>query len=170
MHQAAPVTIAKLRRLLGKATDVLGEKRLAELSPRDVYAWRMTVAEGHRSRRRRHCARSSAVPSPWGLLDFNPAKLGVPNPARGAKEKRPFETWQQVEAVVAHLGPVYGPMVVFAAATGLRPSELFGLDRRDVDREAGVVYVRRAYANGSVDATPRFCRFVRRRKELISGD
>ncbi|MEJ7568512.1 MAG: site-specific integrase [Gaiellaceae bacterium] len=39
-------------------------------------------------------------------------------------------------------------MVIFAAATGLRPSEVFGLEQRDVDRAAGVVYVRRAYANG----------------------
>jgi hypothetical protein len=38
MHQAAPVTIAKLRWLLGKATAELGEKRLADLSPRDMYA------------------------------------------------------------------------------------------------------------------------------------
>jgi integrase len=58
----------------------------------------------------------------WGLLDFNTAKLGVPNPPRRATEKRPFETWRQVEAVAAQLGPVYGPMVIFAAATGLRPS------------------------------------------------
>jgi len=39
-------------------------------------------------------------------------------------------------------------MVVFAAATGLRPSELLALERRDVDRAAAVVYVRRAFANG----------------------
>ncbi len=39
-------------------------------------------------------------------------------------------------------------MVVFAAATGLRPSELFALEQRDIDRALGVVYVRRAYANG----------------------
>jgi integrase len=46
-------------------------------------------------------------------------------------------------------------MVIFAAATGLRPSELFGLDRRDVDRQLGVVYVRRAgaYANGQLKHT-----------------
>ncbi len=44
-------------------------------------------------------------------------------------------------------------MVVFAAATGLRPSELFGLEWRDVDREAGVVYVRRAFANGRLKQT-----------------
>jgi integrase len=39
-------------------------------------------------------------------------------------------------------------MVVFAAATGLRPSELFALERGDVDLEAGVVQI--AYANGRV--------------------
>lgn len=58
-HQAEPVTIAKLRWLLGKATAVLGETRLADLSPRDVYAWRLTVPEGHR-----HEATVA-----WGLLD-----------------------------------------------------------------------------------------------------
>jgi integrase len=44
-------------------------------------------------------------------------------------------------------------MVLFAAATGLRPSELFALEQRDVDRAAGVVQVRRAYANGRVKRT-----------------
>jgi integrase len=44
-------------------------------------------------------------------------------------------------------------MVVFAAATGLRPSELFGLEWRDIDRAARVVYVRRAYANGRLKHT-----------------
>lgn len=48
MHQAEPVTIAKLRWLLAKATTALGEIRLAELSPKEVYAWRLTVPEGHR--------------------------------------------------------------------------------------------------------------------------
>ena len=55
--------------------------------------------------------------------------------------------------MAAQLGPVYGPMVIFAAATGLRPSELFGLDRRDVDRQLGAVYVRRAFANGRLKHT-----------------
>ena len=44
-------------------------------------------------------------------------------------------------------------MVLFAAATGLRPSELFALEHGDVDRQAGVVQIRRAYANGRVKQT-----------------
>ena len=148
MHQAAPVTIAKLRWLFSKATAVLGEKRLADLSPRDVYAWRITIPEGHRFEATQALRQVLNRAIAWGLRDYNPAKRGVPNPARRAKEKRPFETWQQVEAVAAQLGPVCGPMAIFAAATGLRPSELFGLEQRDVDRQLGVVYVRRAYANG----------------------
>jgi integrase len=44
-------------------------------------------------------------------------------------------------------------MIVFAAATGLRPSELFALEHGDIDRQAGVAQIRRAYANGRVKLT-----------------
>jgi integrase len=89
----------------------------------------------------------------WGLIDTNPAKRGIRNSPAPSREERPFESWQQIDAIAAKLGPVYGPMIVFAAATGLRPSELFGLERHDLDRQAGVVYVRRAYANGRLKNT-----------------
>jgi integrase len=153
LHQAEPVTIAKLRWLLGKATRTLGEKRIAELSSKDVYAWRLTVPEGHRFEATQALRQVLNRAVAWGLLDFNPAKRGVPNPQRRPKEKRPFESWAQIEAIAARLGPVDGPMVIFGAATGLRPSELFGLEQHDVDREAGVVYVRRAFANGRIKNT-----------------
>jgi integrase len=153
MHQAEPVTIAKLRWLLGKATAVLGELRLAEILPEQVYAWRLTIPEGHRFEATQALRQVLNRALAWGLIDYNPAKRGVPNPLRRYKEKRPFESWQQIEAVAERLGPVYGPMVVFAAATGLRPSELFALEHRDLDRAAGVVYVRRAFANGRLKNT-----------------
>ena len=43
-----------------------------------------------------------------------------PEPAT-AFEERPFESWEQIVAVAEQLRPVYGAMVIFAAATGLRP-------------------------------------------------
>src|SRR4051794_14586086 len=67
MHQAEPVTMAKLRWLLGKATATLGDVRLADLSAKEVYAWRLTIPEGHRaSRRRRRFGRCSVVRSSGG--------------------------------------------------------------------------------------------------------
>src|SRR5919198_1065755 len=110
----------------------------------------MTIPEGHRYEATQALRQVLNRAVAWELLESNPAKRGVPNPLRRSLEKRPFDSWQQVEAVAAHLGPVYGPMVLFAAATGLRPAELFALEHRDLDFREGVVYVRRAYANGRV--------------------
>ena len=132
---------------------MLGKKRLVDLSPRDVYAWRLAVPEGHRFEATQALRQVLNRAVDWGLLDSNPAKCGIRNAPRRAREKRPFESWQQIETVAGKLGPTYGPMVIFGAATGLRPSELFGLDVRDIDREASVVYVRRAYANGRLKHT-----------------
>jgi integrase len=72
----------------------------------------------------------------WGMIDVNPAKVGVDNPSPRRKEQRPFESCQEIEAVAAALGPRYGPMIVFAAATGLRTAEWVALERRDIDRSS----------------------------------
>jgi integrase len=147
------VTVAKLRWPLGKATAGLGDVRLAELSPEQVCAWRLTVPEGHRFEATQALRQVLNRAVAWKLIDDNPAKRGVPNPGRRCREQRPFEAWAQIRSVAERLGPMFGPMVVFAAATGLRPSELFALEQGDVDRAAGVVQVRRAYANGRVKHT-----------------
>lgn len=89
----------------------------------------------------------------WGMIDVNPAKHGVDNPQRRYTEKRPFESWAELAAVAARLGPRNGPMVIFAAATGLRPGEWIALEQRDIDRQARVVYARRAYRNGRLKCT-----------------
>ncbi len=86
------------------------------------------------------------------MIDDNAAKR-MPNPSQRCREQRPFDSWEQIRTVAEILGPAYGPMVLFAAATGLRPSELFALEHGDVDRRAGVVQIRRAYANGRVKQT-----------------
>jgi integrase len=85
-----------------------------------------------------------------GMIDVNPAKTGVDNPQRRRTEKRPFESWEEVEAVAAAVGPRYGSLVVFAAATGMRPGKWLALEWWDIDRAQRVAYVRRSYRNGRV--------------------
>jgi integrase len=120
-----------------------------ELSPEQVCAWRLTVPEGHRFEATQALRQVLNRAVAWKLIDDNPAKR-VPNPARRCREQRPFDSWAQIRSLAERLGPTFGPMVVFAAATGLRPSELFALEESDVDRAAGVIQIRRAYANGRV--------------------
>ena len=147
-HQAAPTTIEKLRWLLGKATAAFGEVRLVDLRADEICAWRGALPEGHRFEATQALRQVLNAAVAWQLLDVNPAKRGVSNPLRRFPEKRPFESWEEIRGVAARLGPVTGPMVVFGAATGLRPAELVALERRDIDR-----YVRRQLVRGQIKHT-----------------
>jgi integrase len=152
-HDADTVTIDKLRWLLAKATAAFGDRRLSELRPHEIAAWRMTIPPGHRFEATQALRQVLARAVVWQMLIDNPALVGVDNPTRRRKEQRPFESWEELEALAGTLGPYYGPMVVFAAATGLRPGEWVALEHRDVDRDARVAYVRRAFTNGRLKHT-----------------
>jgi integrase len=152
-HEAAPRTIAKLRWLLAKATGAFGDRCVVELQSEEIGAWRATLPEGHRCEATHALRQVLNRAVAWKIIDSNPAKVGVDNPRRQHPEKRPFESWTDIEGLAEELGPVYGPMMVFAAATGLRPGEWIALELRDLDREARVVYVRRAFAHGRLTRT-----------------
>jgi integrase len=147
-HEVAPVTLEKLRWLLKHAVAAFGEKRLDDLQPHEIAAWRMTIRPGYRFEATQALRQVLQRAIVWGMLDVNPAKHGVENPQRRPTEKRPFESWVELELVAAKLRGSLGPMVIFAAATGLRPGEWVALEHRDVDREARVVYVRRSFSKG----------------------
>src|SRR5215210_7291801 len=87
------------------------------------------------------------------MIDSNPAKQGVDNPQRRRTEKRPFDSWAQLDDLAGRLGPRYGLAVLFAAATGLRPGAWMALEQRDIDCQARVVYDRRALRNGRLKST-----------------
>jgi len=144
-HDVQPVTISKLRWLLGKAIAVFGDRRVGELTSQEIAEWRMTLSPGYRfeaTQALRQVLHRAVV---WGMIGINPAKVGVDNPTPRRKEQRPFESWVELEAIAAALGSRYGPMVIFAAATGLRPAEWIALEKRDVNLKERVVYVRRSF-------------------------
>ncbi len=152
-HDAQPETIEKLRWLLAKAVRVFGEHHLSELRSQEIAAWRMTIPAGHRFEATQALRQVLTRAVLWGMIDVNAAKQGVDNPQRRRTEKRPFESWAQLNEVAARLGPRDGPLVIFAAATGLRPGEWIALERRDIDLDSRVVYVRRAFRNGRLKST-----------------
>lgn len=122
-HDVQPVTTEKLRWLLSKATAVFGDRRIAELTSHEIAEWRMNLSRGYRFEATQAVRQTLSRAVVWGMLDVNPAKVGVDNPVPRRKEQHPFERWGELEALAAALGPRYGPMILFAAATGLRPAE-----------------------------------------------
>src|SRR5262245_4072782 len=115
-HDVQPVTIEKLRYLLSKATAVFGERTIGELTSPEIAAWRMTLSAGYRFEATQ-ALRQVLHRAVARMIDINPAKVGVDNPVRRRKEQHPFESWAELEALAEAIGPRYGPMILFAAAT-----------------------------------------------------
>src|ERR671936_121920 len=149
-HDVQPVTIEKLRYLLGKATAVFGDRKIGELTSQEIAEWRMTLSPGYRFEATQALRQVLHRAVAWGMLEINPAKVGVDNPVRRRKEQHPFQPWAEVEAIAAATGPRYGPMILFAAATGLRPAEWIALEKRDLDPKERVVYMRRSFTRGEL--------------------
>ncbi|MGH8986234.1 MAG: tyrosine-type recombinase/integrase [Acidimicrobiia bacterium] len=152
VHQAEPTTIAKLRWLLAKATCVLGEVRVVDLRPEQVCAWRASLPEGSRFAATHALRQVLNRAVAWELITST--RRSVASPTRRRDIRRSVRSSHGQRSTPSPRSSVlYGPMVVFAAATGLRPAELFALEQRDVDFAAGVVYVRRAFAYGRLKKT-----------------
>src|SRR6266511_514634 len=147
LHEVDPATTRKMRAELKQATAAFGDERPDDLRTIDLAAWRKRLSPGARH----GVFRSFRQVLAWAVakeLATRNASLGIKNPKRKRHERRPvfpFESWEQVEAVCDELSPRFRAIPIFAVGTGLRPEEWLALERRDVDREAGVVHVRRRY-------------------------
>lgn len=149
-HDVEPETLGKLGWLLSKAPRSFGERPVSDLRPAEIAAWRMTIPPGHRFEATQALRQTLRRAVGWGMLNTNPAKRGVENPRRPRFEQRPFESWAELHRLAGRIGSRYGPLVMFAAGTGLRPGEWVALEHRDIDRDMRVLYVRRALRNGRI--------------------
>ncbi len=128
--------------------------------------WAATSPEGQREaaliQRLRSVGRRKAAAAATSPEDH--AHLDRMHEALAAKErdrKTPF-TQAEIDLVAEELGPKYGPVVVFASETGMRPSEWLAIEWRDIDRNIGVVLVERTCAYGVTKSYGKTARSRRR--------
>jgi integrase len=146
-HEVDPATTNKLRYELAHAKRVFGDRRVDELKPLELSAWRATLPA--RSRHQPFGAFRQVLEEAvtLGLLATNPCARIRNRRAKldEDREIRPFETWNELEAIGEELHPRWRAVPIVLAGTGLRPEELWGLERRDLDRASGVLNVERVY-------------------------
>ena len=155
-------TVATLTERLAPSQAQFGNWRLAELEAAvdDVVAWRATLPTEHARYKATRAMRqvlNGAVR--WKYIASNPAQDFGANRQPRPKEVDPF-TVAEIDALAEELGPRYGPLVVFAAETGLRANEWIALERRDLDRRHHEVIVRHRVTDGEHYADPKTDRHV----------
>jgi len=143
-----PGTITTLRYRLAHALDAFGDVPLADLQRQalEIAAWRATLPDRLRYPATSALRQALGAAFAWELIDENPAKKAGKNPQPKAREIRPL-TVEELGRVVGEVG-THGPLVTFAAETGLRPCEWLALERRDVDKTGRVLYVEREHVGG----------------------
>jgi len=123
---------------------------LDQIKAVDVEAWlrRLPIARSSRAKIRNILSILFNHACRYELFDYNPMRFV----RQGAKRRRAPDVLTAVEirALVDHLALRERTLVLLAASTGLRQSELFGLKWRDVDLERGELSVTRSIVFGVV--------------------
>jgi integrase len=144
-------TIRSLRQRLGYAARDYGTVRLRDLERMtdELAGWKTRLPKRSRYGIVSALRQTLEAAVRWGYMTRNPAKLAGRNPQPSPRPVRPFSR-AEVDAIAVELSKPYRALPAFVAATGLRPEEWAALERRDVDRRAGIVNVRRTVSDGEV--------------------
>ena len=144
-HRVDEATLRTLRFRLNHAVGAFGDRRIETLQPIELDVWRSQLPplSAHYIFRAFRQVLEYAVA--MGLLAANPTARIRNTRAATRREQRPFDSWEDVEAIAAEMDPRYSAIPIVLVGTGLRPEELFALERRDLDLDAGVVRVERVY-------------------------
>lgn len=123
----------------------LGATLLSDLSNRQIRLWHAPLAKKHPSTaakayRLLHAILNTAVTDE--LIARNPCQI----PGAGVERapERPVATMDQVDQLAAAITDRFRVLVLLGAWCSLRKEELLGLQRRDIDLEAGVLHIERA--------------------------
>lgn len=144
-------TIVTLRERLPHAIRAFGSVPLRDLERMsgELATWQAKLPERSRYGIVQALRQALEAAVRWGYISKNPAKLAGRNRQPAPRSVRVF-TRGELDAIAAELSPMYAPLPLFVAATGLRPEEWQALERRDLDRRAGVLNVLRTVSDGEI--------------------
>lgn len=160
VHDGAESTKTALRWKLSKVPTEWRSMNPAILTGEELEAWRLTIPKGHRFETTQALKQTLRWGVERNLIAMNPAST-LRNPAPTPREKLPFQSWDEVEAVAVELGDpgtVLHTIPVFAAGTGLRPGEWLALRRSDLHLDPPVPFLtvtRRLTKDGKIDTKPK---------------
>jgi integrase len=103
----------------------------AKLTAEEIAAWRLTISAGQRH----HVTQTLRSALRWavggGLIPSNPAAY-VKNPTRRSREIKPFQSWEEIDAILEELETKHRPIILFAVGTGTRPGEWVAVEPSDL--------------------------------------
>ena len=130
----SPQAKTTLEYRLKHSTDAFGTTRASDLTTETFQVW-LKGLPGNSAASKAHIIKAVRQVFRWAIEAGRVAR----NPAEAAKAPKdvhdpadPFESWPEVHAVAAAIGDRYRPLVLFWAATGLRPQEIFALRYSDL--------------------------------------
>jgi integrase len=127
--------------------DVLGSRKLSQVSPLEVQALYMNMQEkglSGRTIRYTHSVLSSAFKQAvkWQLMTQNPAAV-VDLPRHVRKEMKALSPDEAGAFLGAAAQCRWNALFTLALMTGMRPEEYLGLQWKDIDMKSGMVVVQR---------------------------
>lgn len=151
----SPRTVRGLRERLRRPVSVYGTTSLRDLERMsgDLADFAAALPDGYRHAVMSALRQALGAACRWGYMSTNPAVLAGPNPTPPPRTIRVY-TLAELEALETELGPKLGPVVPFAAATGLRPAEWAKAERRDIDKARRILTVHGTKTQGSRREVP----------------
>lgn len=142
-------TIETLRERLAVAKRRFGSVRLRELEAMtgEMATWYAELPERSRFAYMAALRQALGAAVRWHLMGSNPAVIAVKNRQPPPRTIRTY-TVAELDAIGQELSAIYRGLPAFAAATGLRPEEWAALERKDIDRKAGLITVARTVTGG----------------------
>jgi len=130
----------------GSALDVFGDRTLHDLEDAtgEIAEWAATLPASSRRAKVGALKQVLGAAVDWNRMLRNPAAT-VTAPQVKPAEVAAFEDTEEIDVVGYELGAPWDLMIVVWSETGLRPEEGVALERRDVDKQAGVLLVQRSY-------------------------